>query len=98
MIYHPTKCGYGISLNIYYSLLYNFRLWGRLLLQRQVGVVVVSFPATEMTESRCRICVSAAHTKEMLDKVLEAISEVGDISHTKHSYRSEFFQQIEAKW
>jgi serine palmitoyltransferase len=51
-----------------------------------------------MTESRCRVCVSAAHTKEMLDEVLEAIDVVGDISHTKHSYRSKAFQQIEARW
>lgn len=82
MIYHPTKCG----------------LWGRLLLQRGIGVVVVSFPATEMTESRCRICISAAHTKEMLDKALDAISEVGDISYTKHSSRAEIFKKIEIAW
>lgn len=68
------------------------------MLQRRVGAIVVSFPATEMTESRCRVCVSAAHTKEMLDEVLEAIDVVGDISHTKHSYRSKAFQQIEARW
>uniref|UniRef100_A0A1I7XUJ1 ADF-H domain-containing protein n=1 Tax=Heterorhabditis bacteriophora TaxID=37862 RepID=A0A1I7XUJ1_HETBA len=41
--------------------------YGREMLARGVGVVVVSFPATDMTESRCRFCVSAAHTKEMLD-------------------------------
>jgi len=82
MIYHPTKCG----------------LWGRLLLQRRIGVVVVSFPATEMTESRCRVCISAAHTKEMLDRVLEAIDEVGDISHTKHSNRTELFRTMQVRW
>lgn len=68
------------------------------MLKRGVGVVVVSFPATEMTESRCRICISAAHTREMLDYVLEAISEVGDISRTKHSRRADLFKQIECKW
>lgn len=68
------------------------------MLDRGVGVVVVSFPATEMTESRCRICISAAHTREMLDKVLEAISEVGDISRNKHSKRAHFFKQIKAIW
>lgn len=82
MLYYPTKCG----------------LWGRLMLKRRIGVVVVSFPATEMTESRLRICISAAHTKEMLDKVLEAIDEVGDISATKHSKRIHLFNKIEAKW
>lgn len=68
------------------------------MLKRRIGVVVVSFPATEMTESRLRICISAAHTKEMLDKVLEAIDEVGDISATKHSKRIHLFNKIEAKW
>uniref|UniRef100_A0A915PF00 serine C-palmitoyltransferase n=1 Tax=Meloidogyne floridensis TaxID=298350 RepID=A0A915PF00_9BILA len=82
MIYHPTKCG----------------LWGRLMLERKIGVVVVSFPATEMTQSRVRICISAAHTKEMLDKLLKNIDEVGDISRTKHSNKSEFYKSIEAIW
>ncbi|KIH54245.1 aminotransferase, class I/II [Ancylostoma duodenale] len=49
--------------------LWNFSFYGREMLARGVGVVVVSFPATDMTESRCRFCISAAHTKEMLDKV-----------------------------
>jgi len=58
----------------------------------------VSFPATEMTQSRVRICISAAHTKEMLDKLLKNIDEVGDISRTKHSNKSEFYKSIEAIW
>jgi len=82
MLYHPTKCG----------------LWGREMLARKVGVVVVSFPATEMTESRCRICLSAAHTKEMLDEVLKAISEIGDLSWSKHSYHRAVYAGVEAKW
>ncbi|KAL3085109.1 hypothetical protein niasHS_010178 [Heterodera schachtii] len=82
MIYHPTKCG----------------LWGRLLLERKISAVVVSFPATAMTESRCRICISAAHDKEMLDKVLDAIDEVGDISATKHSNRTHRYSQLDVKW
>ncbi|EYC19227.1 hypothetical protein Y032_0025g1249 [Ancylostoma ceylanicum] len=53
LLYYPAKCGF----------------YGREMLARGVGVVVVSFPATDMTESRCRFCISAAHTKEMLDKV-----------------------------
>lgn len=68
------------------------------MLERKIGVVVVSFPGTEMTESRCRICISAAHTKEMLDRVLDAIDEVGELSLTKHSKRAHLFQHIEAQW
>ena len=31
--------------------------------------MVVGFPATPIIEARARFCLSAAHTKEMLDKV-----------------------------
>lgn len=68
------------------------------MLARHVGVVVVSFPATEMTESRVRFCVSAAHTKEMLDHVLQSIDEVGDLSLTKHSNRTHLYQDLDVQW
>lgn len=51
------------------------------MLKRRIGVVVVSFPATHMTESRVRVCLSAAHTKEMLTYVLETIKEVAEASN-----------------
>jgi len=38
-------------------------------LRRRLGVVVVGYPATPINEGRSRICVSAAHTREMLDWV-----------------------------
>ena len=37
--------------------------------KRKIGVVVVGFPATSIVESRVRICLSASHTREMLDFV-----------------------------
>ncbi len=40
------------------------------MLKRKIGVVVVGFPATPIAEARARFCVSAAHTREMLDKVI----------------------------
>jgi len=43
--------------------------FGREMLKRNIGVVVVGFPATPIIESRARFCLSAAHTKEMLDTV-----------------------------
>uniref|UniRef100_A0A915DJA7 Uncharacterized protein n=1 Tax=Ditylenchus dipsaci TaxID=166011 RepID=A0A915DJA7_9BILA len=52
----------------------------------------------QMTESRCRICISAAHTKDMLDRVLDAIDEVGDLSQTKHSRRTHLYENIQAEW
>uniref|UniRef100_A0A0E9XF50 Aminotransferase class I/classII large domain-containing protein n=1 Tax=Anguilla anguilla TaxID=7936 RepID=A0A0E9XF50_ANGAN len=55
--------------------------FGREMLKRNIGVVVVGFPATPIIESRARFCISAAHTKEMLDMALSVISEVGDLLH-----------------
>ena len=121
------------EVSISFKSIYIFSLWGRLMLERKIGVVssnailfiskcftvyskkfkflspqqtcsnfefqvVVSFPATEMTESRVRICISAAHTKEMLDQLLQVIDEVGDISRTKHSNRAHLYKSIEAIW
>ncbi len=37
--------------------------------KRGLGIVVCVFPATPLVESRARICLSAAHSKEMLDEV-----------------------------
>jgi serine palmitoyltransferase len=43
----------------------------REMLKRGCAVVTVGFPATQLTESRVRFCLSAGHTKEMLDHVIE---------------------------
>uniref|UniRef100_A0A6Q2X2V4 Aminotransferase class I/classII large domain-containing protein n=1 Tax=Esox lucius TaxID=8010 RepID=A0A6Q2X2V4_ESOLU len=61
--------------------------FSRAMLRRKVGVVVVGFPATPITEARARFCLSAAHTKEMLDKVLFDLNEVGDELCLKFSQR-----------
>jgi len=53
MFYLPTKCLY----------------FNRLMLEMGVAVVSVGFPATSLIGGRVRFCVSAAHTREMLDKV-----------------------------
>lgn len=58
---------------------------GRECLKRGLGIVVVGFPATPIIESRARFCLSAAHTKEMLDQALEVIDEVGDLLSLKYS-------------
>ena len=39
------------------------------MLERGIAVVVVGFPATPLNGARVRFCISAAHTREMLDKV-----------------------------
>ncbi|VDL90880.1 unnamed protein product [Schistocephalus solidus] len=43
--------------------------FSRLCLERGLGVVIVGFPATALLASRSRFCISAGHTREMLDKV-----------------------------
>uniref|UniRef100_A0AAY4E2C5 Aminotransferase class I/classII large domain-containing protein n=1 Tax=Denticeps clupeoides TaxID=299321 RepID=A0AAY4E2C5_9TELE len=69
MLYMPAKIG----------------AFGREMLKRNIGTVVVGFPATPIIESRARFCISAAHTREMLDTALTAISEVGDLLQLKYS-------------
>ncbi|XP_038252137.1 serine palmitoyltransferase 3 isoform X1 [Dermochelys coriacea] len=62
--------------------------FARRMLDKNIGVVVVGFPATPITESRARFCVSAAHTQEMLDTVLNALDELGDFLQLKYSRHS----------
>ncbi|XP_061084069.1 serine palmitoyltransferase 3 [Conger conger] len=62
--------------------------FSRAMLERKIGVVVVGFPATPIAEARARFCVSAAHTREMLDTVLDALDEVGDYLVLKFSRRT----------
>ena len=60
------------------------------MLKRGIAVVTVGFPATRLTESRVRFCLSASHNKEMLDKALAAIDEVGDLLYLKYSRRIKY--------
>ncbi len=57
------------------------------LLDRGVATVGVGFPATPMAEERARFCVSAAHTKEMLDEVLGIMEYLVDFISIKYSKR-----------
>lgn len=55
------------------------------LLKRKISVVVVGYPATPLVSSRARFCVSAAHTKDDLDRMLAACDQVGDVLQLKFS-------------
>ncbi|KAL8749842.1 MAG: hypothetical protein Q9199_007444 [Rusavskia elegans] len=55
------------------------------MLARKISVVVVGYPATPLVSSRARFCVSAAHTKDDLDRLLSACDSVGDILQLKFS-------------
>jgi serine palmitoyltransferase len=54
-------------------------------LKYNVATVGVGFPATKMTEERARFCMSAGHTKEMIDEALDVIDKVGDHIHIKYA-------------
>lgn len=43
--------------------------FNRLMLEHGVATVTVGFPATGLTGGRVRFCLSAAHTREMLNQV-----------------------------
>ena len=55
------------------------------MLKRRISVVVVGYPATPLITSRARFCVSAAHNKDDLDRLLAACDEIGDILQLKFS-------------
>lgn len=60
----------------------------RQLLKDGIAVVIVGFPATDLIRARVRICLSASHTKEMLDKALEAFDDLGDYLNIKYKQKS----------
>ncbi|XP_034352446.1 serine palmitoyltransferase 3 [Arvicanthis niloticus] len=58
--------------------------FARLLLKKKIAVVVVGFPATSLADARARFSLSSAHTREMLDTVLEVIDKLGDLLNVKY--------------
>lgn len=52
-------------------------------LKRNVAIVGAGFPATPLLEARVRFCVSSAHTKDMLDRVVDVIDDIGTRLHVK---------------
>ncbi|KAL0228180.1 hypothetical protein RCL1_004323 [Eukaryota sp. TZLM3-RCL] len=68
LLYHPAK----------------IPAFSRETLKRGLAVVVVGFPATQILLSRVRFCVSAAHTKEDLDRALKIIKEVSELCAIKY--------------
>lgn len=58
-----------------------------------MAVVVVGYPATPMVTSRVRFCISAAHTRNQLDSVLERVGAIGDKLLMKVSARPRPHQQ-----
>jgi serine palmitoyltransferase len=69
MLYHPGK----------------MPAFSREMIKRDISVVVVGYPATPLISSRARFCVSSAHNKDDLDRLLIACDEVADILQLKYS-------------
>jgi serine palmitoyltransferase len=55
------------------------------MLHRKISVVIVGYPATPLISSRIRFCVSAAHNKDDMDRLLAACDEIGDVLQLKFS-------------
>jgi serine palmitoyltransferase len=55
------------------------------MLRRKISIVIVGYPATPLISSRARFCVSAAHNKDDMDRILAACDEVGNILQLKFS-------------
>lgn len=55
------------------------------MLRRKISVVIVGYPATPLIYSRARFCVSAAHNKDDMDRLLAACDEIGDVLQLKFS-------------
>jgi len=69
LLYHPAKMA----------------AFSHEMLVRKISVVVVGYPATPLISSRARFCVSAAHNKDDLDRMLRACDEIGGILALKYS-------------
>lgn len=55
--------------------------------RRNIATVIAGFPATQLTKSRARFCISAAHTREQLDYVLSNVDQICDLIHFRYKKR-----------
>lgn len=53
--------------------------------EKGLGLIGAGYPATALTTGRARFCISASHTKEMLDHALAVIEEIGTKIGIKYS-------------
>ena len=59
-----------------------------------VAAVGAGFPATPLIESRVRFCLSASHTKEMLDTALAVANRLGNKFQLKYSRKAPSNEEI----
>jgi serine palmitoyltransferase len=81
-------------------MIYNpFKFCGlsRALMEKNIAIVVVGYPATPLLLGRARFCMSSAHTIEQLERAVQNITQVGksyhiDYNNNKNPWR--FLQSI----
>jgi serine palmitoyltransferase len=68
--------------------------FNRMMLSKNIAVVTVGFPATELYGGRVRFCISSSHTKKMLDYIIKSVEECDyycNISNKKNFFLSLFY-------
>lgn len=50
----------------------------RELLTRGIASTGAAFPVTSLIGIRARFCLSASHTDEMIERIIESLDEIGD--------------------
>jgi len=58
--------------------------FARMAIEQDLALVPVGFPATALNKCRVRFCMSAAHTKEMIDKCLNVCDKIGETIGAKY--------------
>ncbi|KFM79837.1 Serine palmitoyltransferase 2, partial [Stegodyphus mimosarum] len=66
----------------------------RQLLKGGIATVGVGFPATTLTTARARFCISASHTKEMLDKALDVVETAGHLIMVNYSKKRRSQEEV----
>jgi len=72
-------------------------LFQRELRRRGVATVGVGFPATRITGARVRFCLSASHSKDSLDKILDEVDSIGDLICCKYN-KGKYDQSEVIEW
>lgn len=86
-IVHGHEMAPIMSLMIYDPL--KLITFSREMLRHKVAVVAAGFPATQLILARIRFCISATHSKEILDQVIYWKSDYSRLgNHFRHCKRS----------
>ncbi|KAH8926892.1 PLP-dependent transferase [Atractiella rhizophila] len=88
LIYHPGKFGLFVK---------------QLLERHRICSVIAAYPATPLPSGRIRFCISSAHTKHDIDRILIACDDVGTMLGLKFSPKRTrknrwTIQQVMERW